>query len=102
MSASTAASVERNTPGRQANVLLAAYGGALPLIWLGRVKPPRSGRGRAYLAVSALGGFAVFPLLFSFGIQLTSAGHGALLLGVLPILTGPIAAILAGVALARA
>ena len=36
----------------------------------------------------------VFPLLFSFGLQLTSAGHGALLLGILPVLTGLIAALL--------
>ena len=67
---------------------------ALPLILLGRVALPRSGRGRAYLAVSALGGFVIFPLLFSFGIQRTTAGHGALLLGILPVLTGLIAAFL--------
>jgi len=128
MSAPTAASVERNTTGRQAIVLLAAYGAvvlwgvtplatkiavadldplavgllrtllagiaALPLIWLGRVKPPKSARGRAYLAVSALGGFVIFPLLFSFGLQLTTAGHAALLLAILPVLTGSIAALL--------
>ncbi len=67
---------------------------ALPLILFGRVALPRSGRGRADLAVSALGGFAVFPLLFSYGIQLTTAGHGALLLGILPVSTGLIAALL--------
>ena len=128
MSASTAAGLERTTLGRQAAVLLAAYGAvvlwgatplatkiavaeldplavgllrtllagivALPLLLFGRIEPPRSGRGRAYLAVSALGGFAVFPLLFSFGIQRTSAGHGALLLAILPVLTGSIAALL--------
>ncbi len=128
MSASTPAPVEQATPGRQAIVLLAAYGAvvlwgvtplatkiavadldplavgllrtllagiaALPLIWLGRVKPPKSARGRAYLAVSALGGFVIFPLLFSFGLQLTTAGHAALLLAILPVLTGSIAALL--------
>jgi drug/metabolite transporter (DMT)-like permease len=67
---------------------------ALPLILLGRLRPPRSGRGRAYLAVSAIGGFAIFPLLFSYGIQLTTAGHAALLLAILPVLTGSIAALL--------
>ncbi len=67
---------------------------ALPLIIFGRVAPPRSRSGRIHLAVSALGGFVVFPLLFSFGLQLTSAGHGALLLGILPVLTGLIAALL--------
>jgi drug/metabolite transporter (DMT)-like permease len=67
---------------------------ALPLIVFGRVAPPRSRSGRIHLAVSALGGFVVFPLLFSFGLQRTSAGHGALLLGILPVLTGLIAALL--------
>jgi drug/metabolite transporter (DMT)-like permease len=67
---------------------------ALPLILLGRVVMPRSRSGRAYLAVSALGGFVVFPLLFSFGLRLTTAGHGALLLGILPVSTGLIAALL--------
>ncbi len=67
---------------------------ALPLILIGRVALPRSRSGRIHLAVSALGGFVVFPLLFSFGLQLTSAGHGALLLGILPVLTGLFAALL--------
>ncbi len=66
---------------------------ALPLILFGRVAPPKSQSGRACLAISALGGFVVFPLLFSYGIQLTTAGHGALLLGILPVLTGLIAAL---------
>ncbi len=73
--------------------LLAAVA-ALPLIVLGRLKPPASREGRAYLAVSALGGFVIFPVLFSLGLELTTAGHGALLLGILPVLTGLIAALL--------
>ena len=67
---------------------------ALPLIVLGRLSPPAGRAARAHLAVSALGGFAVFPLVFSLGIARTSAGHGALLLGILPVLTGLIAALL--------
>ena len=128
MTAPSAAIAERTTLGRQAAVLLAAYGAvvlwgasplatklavaeldplavgllrtllagivALPLILIGRIQPPRSRRGRAYLAVSAIGGFAIFPLLFSYGIQLTTVGHGALLLAILPVLTGLIAALL--------
>ncbi len=73
--------------------LLAAVA-ALPLIVLGRLKPPASREGRAYLAVSALGGFVIFPVLFSLGLELTTAGHGARLLGILPVLTGLIAALL--------
>ena len=67
---------------------------ALPLIVVGRLGPPTSRGARAHLAVSALGGFVLFPLVFSLGIERTSAGHGALLLGILPVLTGLIAAIL--------
>lgn len=67
---------------------------ALPLILYGGLKPPLSRSGRINLAVSALGGFVLFPLLFSLGLKLTTVGHGALLLGVLPILTGLIAAVL--------
>ncbi len=66
----------------------------LPLNVLGRLKPPASREGRTYLAVSALGGFVIFPVLFSLGIELTTAGQGALLLGILPVLTGLIAALL--------
>ncbi len=73
--------------------LLAAVA-ALPLIVLGRLKPPASREGRAYLAVSALGGFVICPVLFSLGLELTTAGHGALLLGILPVRTGLIAALL--------
>ena len=67
---------------------------AVPLIVLGRLGPPAGRSARAHLAVSALSGFAVFPLVFSLGIERTSAGHGALLLAILPVLTGLIAALL--------
>jgi len=67
---------------------------ALPLILLAGLRPPRSPAGRTFLAVSGISGFVVFPLVFSLGIARTSAGHGALLLAVLPLLTGFIAALL--------
>jgi drug/metabolite transporter (DMT)-like permease len=66
---------------------------ALPLLAAGRFRAPGRRRGRFALAVSALGGFVVFPVLFSLGLGRTSAGHGALLLGILPVLTGLIAAL---------
>ncbi len=66
---------------------------ALPLVLLTRLTPPRSAAGRGCLAVSALGGFVLFPLLFSLGMTRTSASHGALLLATLPILTGLFAAL---------
>ena len=64
----------------------------VPLLALSRLAPPRTPAGRALLAVSALGGFVLFPLLFSLGLGLTSAAHGALILALLPITTGLIAA----------
>ena len=73
---------------------LIAAAAALPLIILGKLRPPKSRDGRACLAVSALGGFVICPLLFSLGLGLTTAAHGALLLAILPVLTGLIAALL--------
>ena len=67
---------------------------ALPVILFGRLALPRDWATRGLIAVSALGGFVVFPLLFSLGLGLTSAAHGALILAVLPVLTGLIAAVL--------
>jgi len=40
------------------------------------------------LAVSGIGGFAGFPLLFSLGMQHTSASHAALITAAAPIFTG--------------
>ncbi|MHA1600646.1 MAG: DMT family transporter [Alphaproteobacteria bacterium] len=67
---------------------------ALPFIIVGRLRLPRTASARGYLAVSSLGGFVVFPLLFTVGVALTSAGHAALILGILPVLTGLFAALL--------
>ena len=61
---------------------------ALPVILLMGFKPPASLRGRGYLTASALGGFVFFPILFSLGVGLTSAAHAALILGLLPVITG--------------
>ena len=66
---------------------------ALPLLAAARARFPARRGARAALAVSAMGGFVLFPLLFSLGLGRTSAGHGALLLGILPVLTGLIAAL---------
>jgi drug/metabolite transporter (DMT)-like permease len=67
---------------------------AVPLLLAARLTPPRSAAGRIYLAVSALGGFVLFPLLFSLGLGATSAAHGAVILAILPVLTGLFAAAL--------
>ena len=66
---------------------------AVPVLLLARLAPPKGLRPTLLLGISALSGFVVFPLLFTFGQARTSAGHGALILAILPVLTGSIAAI---------
>ncbi|MGF1609689.1 MAG: DMT family transporter [Kiloniellales bacterium] len=67
---------------------------ALPLLLAGRLAPPASRSGRACLVAATLGGYVGFPLLFTLGVARTSAAHGALLLALLPLFTGLIAALL--------
>jgi drug/metabolite transporter (DMT)-like permease len=55
---------------------------------------PASPQGRKLLIVSALSGFVLFPLLFTFGQQRTSAMHGGMILASLPIFTGAYAMLL--------
>ena len=62
-----------------------------PLAAMLRLKPPR-GRQLPPFLVSAFCGFIGFPVIFAFGQRLTSAMHGGLILAVLPIFTGLIAA----------
>jgi drug/metabolite transporter (DMT)-like permease len=68
-------------------------GGAvgLPLALMLRIPLPRR---EHYLAfgVSAFSGFIGFPIMFSIGQRMTSAMHGGLILAVLPIFTGLVAA----------
>jgi drug/metabolite transporter (DMT)-like permease len=72
---------------------LAAVAAGL-LILTARIAVPRGAALWRALAVSALGGFVLFPVLFSFGMARTSAGHGALLVATAPLFTGLIAAVL--------
>ncbi|MCI0528383.1 MAG: DMT family transporter, partial [Nitrospira sp.] len=46
------------------------------------------------LTISALGGFVLFPLLFSLGLRFTTSSHGALILATTPIFTGIFVAVL--------
>ncbi|MGH6954765.1 MAG: DMT family transporter [Alphaproteobacteria bacterium] len=69
---------------RVAGAALVAWPVALAL----RLVPPRGSASRALLLVSGLSGFVVFPVLFTLGLRYTSASHGALILAVLPVLTG--------------
>lgn len=67
---------------------------ALPFLFFGDLRLPRNAGARRYLVVSSLSGFVVFPLLLTIGVQRTSVGHAALILGTLPVFTGLIAALL--------
>ncbi|HXQ42395.1 MAG TPA: DMT family transporter [Candidatus Udaeobacter sp.] len=64
---------------------------AAPLAALLRITLPR-GRQLPPFLISAFCGFIGFPVIFAFGQRMTSAMHGGLILAVLPIFTGLIAA----------
>jgi len=63
---------------------------AVPLALAFRLPLPH-GRGEwTLLAISAVGGFIVFPILFSVGVRQTSASHAALIIAAAPLITGVI------------
>ena len=66
---------------------------ALPLALALRLALPATRGGWALLVTSALGGFVLFPVLFSLGLRDTSASHAALILASLAVFTGLIAAL---------
>ncbi|MSP83558.1 MAG: DMT family transporter [Alphaproteobacteria bacterium] len=67
---------------------------ALPIALALRVPLPRGARAWGLLTLGGFCGFVGFPLLYSFGQQMTSAMHGSLVMASLPVLTGFYAAIL--------
>jgi drug/metabolite transporter (DMT)-like permease len=71
--------------------LLAGLCGAMFIAVL-RVRPPQGRHNLALLLASAVFGFIGFTLLFSYGVQRTSASHAALIIAAAPIFTGLIAA----------
>ncbi len=64
---------------------------ALPLAWMLRIPLPSSAAQRWLLMLSGFCGFIAFPLLFTLGVNLTSANHATMILAILPVLTGAIA-----------
>jgi drug/metabolite transporter (DMT)-like permease len=66
---------------------------AAPLALTLRVARPGTRGEFLLITASSLGGFVGFPLLFSMGINMTSAAHGALVLASLPLFTGLFAAL---------
>jgi drug/metabolite transporter (DMT)-like permease len=68
---------------------------AVPLLLGMAVGPPRRGRARILLAVSAVAGFVFFPVVYTVGQERTSAMHGVGILAGLPVFTGLYAAVVA-------
>jgi len=64
---------------------------ALPLALAMRIPLPVLPQQKILLLVSGFCGFIAFPLLFTLGVNLTSANHATMILAILPVLTGAIA-----------
>lgn len=67
--------------------------GALALALVLRLPLPETADKRWLLAVSAVCGFIVFPLLFSIGVRQTSANHASIILAALPVFTAGFACV---------
>ncbi len=63
----------------------------LPLALTMGIRLPRETAQRGLLLLSGFCGFIAFPLLFTYGVKLTSANHATMILAILPVLTGAIA-----------
>lgn len=59
-----------------------------PLLAVYRIRPPASVHQRALLALVIGGSLIAFPVLFSLGVDRTSAAHAGLILAALPLPTG--------------
>ncbi|MCZ6860577.1 MAG: DMT family transporter [Alphaproteobacteria bacterium] len=57
-----------------------------------RLPFPKPARQRGLLAISGITSFAIWPLLLSLGLGLTTASHAALIMAMIPVFTGLIAA----------
>lgn len=64
---------------------------ALPLALFLRIPVPPSARQKRMLLLSGFCGFVGFPVLFTIGVEHTSANHASMILACLPIFTGAIA-----------
>ena len=64
---------------------------ALPLTLMLGIRLPKHKQQRGLLLLSGVCGFVGFPILFTLGVQITSANHASMILATLPIITGGIA-----------
>ena len=75
------------------SILRTVIGGfvAMPLALALGIKLPASVTQKWLLVLSGGCGFIGFPLLFTYGVSLTTANHATMILAILPVLTGAIA-----------
>jgi drug/metabolite transporter (DMT)-like permease len=66
---------------------------AIAIAVAGRLPLPAGPRNKALLVVVGTGCFAVWPMLLSLGLGHTTANHGALIMALIPVFTGLIAAV---------
>ncbi len=64
---------------------------AIPVALILGIGLPKTGSQQMLLLISGFCGFVGFPLLFTFGVLLTSANHASMILAALPVFTGAIA-----------
>ncbi len=64
---------------------------AIGLALLLRIRLPASRGQLGLLLLSGLCGFIAFPLLFTLGVERTTANHATMILAILPVLTGALA-----------
>lgn len=82
--------------GLTAGVLRSMLAGLLALLIasLLRLPFPKSFKDRLLLIVSGISSFALWPILLSIGIEQTTAGHAALIMAMIPVLTVLIASLI--------
>ena len=78
------------TAGVLRSLLAGLIAVAIALLW--RLPFPKQAAQRGLLALSGIASFAVWPLLFSLGLGMTTAAHAALIMAMIPAFTGLIAA----------
>lgn len=78
------------TAGVLRSLLAGLIAAGAALAW--RLPFPKATRQRGLLALSGITSFAIWPLLLSLGLGLTTASHAALIMAMIPVFTGLIAA----------
>jgi drug/metabolite transporter (DMT)-like permease len=78
------------TAGVLRSLLAGLIAAGIAVVW--RLPFPKPARQRGLLVLSGITSFAVWPLLLSLGLGLTTASHAALIMAMIPVFTGLIAA----------